>query len=413
MYLESLHLENFRCYGKLDITFEKKLTVIVGENGKGKIAIFDGIALGLGPFLQHMGCRARALSGRDARRVPVYDESGLKLKEMDVQYPVVLELEAVGKSRLQSRLVMDGKGLTQEENFSSLKLEDKAVLPVLAYYGTSRMWVDSRLLSQSPNNNRLQGYEECLEPSSSYNTFGKWFAGLRDQERQRIYVPLALAINKCLESTGFKNLKYHEQLQTLVIDHADLGELIVDDMSDGFRAIISMVADLAYRMVCLNPQLGVQAVEETSGLVLIDEIEMHLHPLWQQHILSDLQRAFPKVQFIITTHSSQVLSSVPAESIRVLNWDREFLGVDRVEFSLGAESHQLLQDIQKVSARPQSLPIVQDLQRYLELVGQDKWDSKEALELRQRLDRWAKGREPALIRADMDIRMREFRRRRS
>ena len=91
--------------------------------------------------------------------------------------------------------------------------------------------------------------------------------------------------------------------------------MVVDDLSDGFRSILSMVADLAYRMVRLNPQLGAQAVVATPGVVLIDEIDMHLHPLWQQTVLLDMQRAFPKVQFIVTTHSPQVLSSVPAESV--------------------------------------------------------------------------------------------------
>ena len=149
------------------------------------------------------------------------------------------------------------------------------------------------------------------------------------------------------------------------------------------------------------------------GLVLIDEVEMHLHPLWQQTVLLDLQKTFPMVQFVVTTHSAQVLSSVPAESIRVLAWGKQFEGVRHVDFSLGANSYQLLQDIQNVSPRQQSLPIVQDLKRYLQLVSEDAWDTPEALELRKKLDKWSKGKEPALMRADMDIRMRQFRRRRS
>ena len=139
---------------------------------------------------------------------------------------------------------------------------------------------------------------------------------------------------------------------------------------------------------------------------------MHLHPFWQQTVLLDLQKAFPKVQFIVTTHSPRVLSSVPAASIRVLAWGKQFEGVQYVDFSLGANSYQLLQDIQHVNPRPQSLPVVKDLKRYLELVSEDKWDSEEAQLLRKRLDSWAKGREPALVRADMDIRMRQFRRKR-
>ena len=85
----------------------------------------------------------------------------------------------------------------------------------------------------------------------------------------------------------------------------------------------------------------------------------------------------------------------------------------KVSFTLGASSAQILEDIQNVALRSERLPIVQSLKRYLELVSQDKWDTEEALELRKQLDAWSKGNEPALLRADMDIRMRKFRRKRS
>ena len=264
------------------------------------------------------------------------------------------------------------------------------------------------------------GYQECLEPSSSYNTFGHWFKHISEETAAAIQSPQALliqnavrqAIDACLESTGFHDLYYNFELGCFVINHPDMGEMIVDDLSDGFRSILSMVADLSYRMVRLNPQLGEQAVLETPGVVLIDEIDMHLHPLWQQTVLLDMQRAFPKVQFIVTTHSPQVLSSVPAESVRVLMWGRSFEGVRRVGFAMGASSAQILQDIQNVNLRSERLPIVQSLKRYLQLVSEDKWDSEEALQLRKQLDAWSHGNEPALLRADMDIRMRKFRRQR-
>ena len=272
---------------------------------------------------------------------------------------------------------------------------------------------------------RNVGYEECLEPSSSYSTFGKWFeyvtkCAQSEQQysaevKRNVMLKNAIqnAVDVCLESTGLRDLYYNYRLKCFVVSHPDMGEMVVDELSDGFRSIISMVADLAYRMARLNPQLREDAVTKTPGLVLIDEVEMHLHPLWQQTVLLDLQKTFPMVQFVVTTHSAQVLSSVPAESIRVLAWGKQFEGVRHVDFSLGANSYQLLQDIQNVSPRPQALPIVQDLKRYLQLVSEDAWDTPEALALRKKLDKWSKGKEPALLRADMDIRMRQFRRRRS
>ena len=433
MQIEKLRLKNFRCYEALEIDFEPQLTVIVGENGKGKTAIFDALAIALEPYLRCFSIAGRHITTKDVRRVPVYKEDGKHIASMRSQYPVEIALEGLvqGEKISCSKTVAD-PSLTEAVNdnllerssklCADLKLDNNTLLPAFAYYGTARMWVDSNLMNENSLHleNRTVGYQECLEPSSSYNTFGHWFKHISEETAAAIQSPQALliqnavrqAIDACLESTGFHDLYYSFELGCFVINHPDMGEMIVDDLSDGFRSILSMVADLSYRMVRLNPQLGEQAVLETPGVVLIDEIDMHLHPLWQQTVLLDMQRAFPKVQFIVTTHSPQVLSSVPAESVRVLMWGRSFEGVRRVGFAMGASSAQILQDIQNVNLRSERLPIVQSLKRYLQLVSEDKWDSEEALQLRKQLDAWSHGNEPALLRADMDIRMRKFRRQR-
>lgn len=438
MQAKRLKLKNFRCYDELDIDFDPELTVIVGENGKGKTAIFDAIAIALEPYLRAFGIKGRELLPKDVRRTPVYNEQTQHIESMESRYPteVTLEGEAFGKPLSCTRRLLEDN--VPEDDDAELReigktfqqqceANEQTLLPALAYYGTQRIWVDSSLLQNFERSltERTVGYEECLEPSSSYNSFGTWFEHVTKAALEEVQQSAALqrnllikeaiqkAVDICLESTGLRDLYYNFKLKCFVVSHPLTGEMIVDDLSDGFRSVISMVADLAYRMVRLNPQLGERAVLETPGLVLIDEIDMHLHPLWQQTVLLDLQKAFPKVQFIVTTHSPQVLSSVPATSIRVLSWGKQFEGVRRVDFSLGADSTRILQEIQHVDPRPQCLPVVQDLKQYLELVSEDKWDTEEALALRKRLDDWARGREPALVRADMDIRMREFRRRRS
>ncbi len=439
MRVDRLKLKNFRCYSELNIDFDSKLTVIVGENGRGKTAIFDALAIALEPYLHTFHVQGRNIVQKDVRRVPVYAEDGIHIARMENKYPVAIQLEgcALNKKMSCTRILQqDGTRIDEAEDLLSngerlcaeIKQHHATLLPAFAYYGTSRIWVDSNLMNTYDNSldDRNTGYEECLEPSSSYNTFGKWYRSVMqslendklpddDNKQTCLLVRDAVqqAIDACLASTGLHDLYYNFKLDAFVVSHPDTGEMIVDDLSDGFRSILSMVADLAYRMVRLNPFLGRRAILDTPGIVLIDEIDMHLHPSWQQTVLLDLQKAFPKVQFIVTTHSPQVLGSVPPDSIRVLEWEKEFVGVRRVNFSLGATSYQILQDIQNVQPRSEKLPIVQHLKRYLELVSEDKWDSEEAKTLRKQLDLWAHGNEPALIRADMDIRMRQFRRKRS
>ena len=439
MRVDRLKLKNFRCYSELNIDFDSKLTVIVGENGRGKTAIFDALAIALEPYLHTFHVQGRNIVQKDVRRVPVYAEDGIHIARMENKYPVAIQLEgcALNKKMSCTRILQqDGTRIDEAEDLLSngerlcaeIKQHHATLLPAFAYYGTSRIWVDSNLMNTYDNSldDRNTGYEECLEPSSSYNTFGKWYRSvmqslendkLPDDDNMQTCLlvrdAVQQAIDACLASTGLHDLYYNFKLDAFVVSHPDTGEMIVDDLSDGFRSILSMVADLAYRMVRLNPFLGRRAILDTPGIVLIDEIDMHLHPSWQQTVLLDLQKAFPKVQFIVTTHSPQVLGSVPPDSIRVLEWEKEFVGVRRVNFSLGATSYQILQDIQNVQPRSEKLPIVQHLKRYLELVSEDKWDSEEAKTLRKQLDLWAHGNEPALIRADMDIRMRQFRRKRS
>lgn len=439
MRVDRLKLKNFRCYSELNIDFDSKLTVIVGENGRGKTAIFDALSIALEPYLHTFHVQGRNIVQKDVRRVPVYAEDGIHIARMENKYPVAIQLEgcALNKKMSCTRILQqDGTRIDEAEDLLSngerlcaeMKQHHATLLPAFAYYGTSRIWVDSNLMNTYDNSldDRNTGYEECLEPSSSYNTFGKWYRSVMqslendklpddDNKQTCLLVRDAVqqAIDACLASTGLHDLYYNFKLDAFVVSHPDTGEMIVDDLSDGFRSILSMVADLAYRMVRLNPFLGRRAILDTPGIVLIDEIDMHLHPSWQQTVLLDLQKAFPKVQFIVTTHSPQVLGSVPPDSIRVLEWEKEFVGVRRVNFSLGATSYQILQDIQNVQPRSEKLPIVQHLKRYLELVSEDKWDSEEAKTLRKQLDLWAHGNEPALIRADMDIRMRQFRRKRS
>ena len=120
-------------------------------------------------------------------------------------------------------------------------------------------------------------------------------------------------------------------------------------MSDGYRGTLSLFADIAYRMAMLNPALG-DRVLETPGVVMIDEIDLHLHPRWQARILEDLVRIFPNVQFIVTTHSPVVVASVPRGNIRVL--DGEAVSVPATE-TRGRDAGDILNTVLDASSRPE------------------------------------------------------------
>jgi predicted ATP-binding protein involved in virulence len=172
-------------------------------------------------------------------------------------------------------------------------------------------------------------------------------------------------VEKVLEHTGWTRLIWDYAERDLVAEHPDLGTLPVSELSDGIRTTIAMVGDLAHRAVRLNRHLGIDAAKLTPGVVVIDEVDLHLHPRWQQTILGLLMEAFPLVQFIVTTHSPQVISTVPRECIRVLSIDADGMGTAATpDFSpLAQDAGMALARIFDTPTRP-DLPVLAHLHAY-------------------------------------------------
>ncbi len=125
------------------------------------------------------------------------------------------------------------------------------------------------------------------------------------------------AIVSCLE--GFEAFWFDATEWNTVVRDKNGAVLPTRMLSDGQRTILSIVADIAYRCVTLNPELRDQATQATPGVVLIDEIDLHLHPKWQRRIVEDLRRTFPKIQFIATTHSPIILQNLDPKADKVID----------------------------------------------------------------------------------------------
>jgi predicted ATP-binding protein involved in virulence len=107
----------------------------------------------------------------------------------------------------------------------------------------------------------------------------------------------------------------------VMIDWEDGRSHPFDNLSDGQRNVMALVGDIAVKAAQLNPHLGKQVLDKTAGVVLIDELDLHLHPRWQRRIVADLKRCFPLVQFFCTTHSPIIIGEVPREEIVVMHDD--------------------------------------------------------------------------------------------
>jgi predicted ATP-binding protein involved in virulence len=183
----------------------------------------------------------------------------------------------------------------------------------------------------------------------------------------------------------------------LLVDKGNYS-LSVLQLSQGEKSLLALVSDIARRLVILNP--GLDNPLSGNGVVLIDEVDLHLHPRWQQTVLSKLAKTFPNLQFIITTHSPIVITSVESQGIRILEEGELLLAPHGVK---GAEESRVLERVFGVKSRPPENEVVKKLEEYLSLVYSDCWDSERARELRFILDSNFRGEEPELTRADLYI----------
>lgn len=440
--LQSIEISNFRCFADLTVPMHADLTVLIARNGCGKTSVMDAIAVAFGTYVGSFlaGIRVGATQ-RDVRlRV-----TNAAVREMEPQYPLCVRASGLvnGEQLSWARnvnspksgtTIKEAKLLTQigERLQKAVTASEPVVLPVLAYYGTGRLWkqkkITERKVFSSEFHSRTSGYQDCLDPASSYKFFLDWFRyaaqanadTLNRQREQNIaltdivesaYAGLIAAVrgavDECLASSGWQNLRYSFTHQSVVMEHPDHGVLEVGQLSDGVRNMIALVADIAYRMVRLNSHFGTQAALLTPGIVMIDEVDMHLHPEWQQHVLASLRRAFPAIQLIVTTHSPQVLSTVRKEHIRVLGMNvyGEAVANEPLGRTYGRSNADVLQATMGVQPEPE-IDGSDLLRSYLSLIEQAELHDPNIQDWRQQLVEIFGADHPALVRADMVLRRR-------
>lgn len=215
-------------------------------------------------------------------------------------------------------------------------------LSIISYYGTGRLWVQHREKKNDTfeKNNRSSGYIDSLDGAANDKLMMKWFQKMTIQELQRKQeIPEFTAVRTAMEQvfasiTGFSDVSVQFNLDTGDIDviyydqNNEHVRIPLSLLSDGYKCTISLIADIAYGMAILNPQLLDKVLAETEGIVLIDEVDLHLHPTWQKRILKDLMDIFPKVQFIVSTHAPEVINSVKSDSVVILKDNTVLPSVD-------------------------------------------------------------------------------------
>ncbi|MEP7126458.1 MAG: AAA family ATPase, partial [Byssovorax sp.] len=364
MKIHRLKLQNFHGFEALDLALEPSLTLLIGENGAGKTAVLEGLAVALGGlFLDLPGATGRSIDAEDVR-VRLYEHAGLL--DRQPQWPVGVSAQATmdGKAMEWERSRASGEGRTTRSRTEALRKHAKDLvkavkagkprdLPVVAYYGTQRLWRHKKITTAKRGvGSRYDGYVDALDPASNHRLLAEWMYQQTLVELQRRKeVPQLHAVERavcqCIE--GATRFFFDVKEQDLLLEREDAEPLPFSTLSDGYRNMVALVADIAWRAAVLNPHFGAAAAERSVGVVLIDEIDLHLHPRWQRRVLGDLRRTFPGLQFVTTTHSPQVLSSVRREEVRI--FEKNLL-VDAHPFVEGRDTNSLLEDVLGVLERP-------------------------------------------------------------
>lgn len=436
MKIYNLKLENFRRFASLSIEFDERLTVIAARNGHGKTTILEGVASALGPFV---GSFDNSSSKHIARSDARYYRVGTGF-ENDQAFPVTISASSLSprlewKRSLNSpkskTTVKDAKSLSEYGAVLAKSLKDGAetTLPVICYYASSRLWNKHRktVRRQELTRSRSSGYSDCLSSLSNFGQVEEWiktatYASIQ-QSQQKGYGHagtaeslrgISNAVETVLQSEGWRNFHYSLTLNELVMFHEDHGILPASLFSDGVRATVMLVADLALRCARLNSPLGAEAPQETPGIVMIDEVDLHLHPAWQQRILESLLETFPKIQFIVTTHSPQVVSTVQSDRIRVITsqhggiLDGEYGHAEKPALQTqGTASSEVLANVFAVDPVPEVEP-ANRLSEYTALVQQGLWKSDRSEALRRCLIDHFGESHPAILEVDRLIRLAEI-----
>jgi len=314
--------------------FSEQFNVIIGDNGTGKTALLDALAVGLGSlFLGFDEIKPRSIQ-RDEVSLVRFDYGDTVTFEP--QYPVEIHCAGLVAGHLVHwTRTLEGsggrttrQGATEMQEISSelqraVRSGETVELPLLAYYGTGRLWLQKKEKHLDPAKpaSRTAGYIDCLDPASSEKLLLRWLKAMEIiQIQQGRPLGVLEAVKKAVLNSveHWRSIVYDIREDELVVTADDGRTLPFAMLSDGVRNMLAMVADIAYRMAVLNPQYGEEAAVKTPGVVLIDEIDLHLHPKWQRRVVDDLRRTFPRIQFIATTHSPFIVQSLrPGELINL------------------------------------------------------------------------------------------------
>jgi len=403
--IDHLTIRNFNGFEFREFDFNPAFNLLVGDNASGKTSALDALSVAVGSWFS--GLRGYAVPPRISQeQVRVVAHPYQDAYSFEKQFPSRIEARGsvMGRSlSWASELSREGgktKSQGAKDIIASAADAQKGVsegkdvrLPLICTYGAERLWFERKQQPGAPlPSSRLDGYRGCFDFTIQESSLLAWIAAQvsAGQERRQETIAYAVAkqaITRCVE--GAKSLYYDERYKDLIIDLKQFGQQMFKNLSDGQRIVLTLVGDLVRRATTLNPQLADRVLQNTPGVVLIDELDLHLHPKWQRHIIKDLKTTFPSIQFITTTHSPQLVGEALAEEVIRLRGTE----ATNPSQSFGMDSNWVLKHVMETDDRDHSVKV--KLDELENLISEFKLE-----EAREKLDelRGEIGAHPELVR---------------
>jgi predicted ATP-binding protein involved in virulence len=406
MKIKELHLTNFRGFEQLDIEFKNRLAVFIGVNGAGKSAVLDAVCL---YFIQLVkGITDGLMFGvidydirKDIKRgkksaLLNFDLEYKELEDLGLDFYIEKNIDPSSKYAYNNSLKMFFRiGNLEANNFVP-----NFDLPIFIHFKSSK--VEEEKVKTHHKNITIPQYwayyNAFFHSIGNFSDFVNWFKDEEDREKDIIIAKqnftarnirlevIRMAVSKFLfllnGQIQFTDLKTNREINLKPEFKVDGNFNLtikknnetfdLDELSEGEKLVLMLVCDIARRLTIANPSL--ENPLEGEGIVLIDEIDLHLHPQWQREVIPALLATFPNLQFIVTTHSPQVLSKVSKESIFILENGKL---VDNVPFTYGRNASAILFEIFGVTDRPTE---IQDkINLCSQLLEDEKYDKAKIL----------------------------------
>lgn len=379
MKISELILRNFRKYENAKFHFHPNFTILIGDNGAGKTTILDAVAIMLATYFQGSGIKIGKNTIQKEDRRLVFREKG-GLLSYEPQNEVYLSASGLlHQNEIEWRRDAGDRGGAAKElvdigyrDRTKISHGENIDLPLLLYYGSGRLWDIHRYVATEKPNSQLDAYRFCLDPKSDQKAFQKWFKKLSYAAVQTNQVKPTLTVVKKAVVACISDVKdfFHDlQSDEPMIRFTDDSLMLFNNLSDGYRNMVAMAADVAHRACRLNPHLGENSATKTSGIILIDEIDLHLHPKWQRQVVDNLQKAFPNIQFIATTHSPFIIQSAAAGAVIDLNQPPLSVNSDNEDniAAPGALAEYTNRSIEDIAEEIMGVEIPQRSQRYQQM----------------------------------------------